>query len=218
MGKADSLRLATFALRLTTCAGYAQQPRLPLVLLIDNFDSFTHNLADYVRQCGAEVTVVRNNAPLPDLESGVFQSVILSPGPQTPRLAGNLPSIVERCVHRLPVLGVCLGHQALGEYFGAALGRAAYPMHGKVSRVVRENDPLFEGLPAAFGVVRYHSLILEGLPPVLESIARTEDGELMALRHRYLPVRGIQFHPEAALTEYGLEMIRNWLNFARVLR
>jgi anthranilate synthase component 2 len=209
--------LAIFAPGSTSCAGYAQQPRLPLVLLIDNFDSFTHNLADYVRQCGAEVTVVRNNAPLPALEGGAFRSVILSPGPQTPRLAGNLMSIIDGCVHRLPVLGVCLGHQALGEYFGASLGRAAYPMHGKVSRVVRESDPLFEGLPEAFGVVRYHSLILGGLPPVLESIARTEGGELMALRHRSLPVRGIQFHPEAALTEYGLEMIRNWLNFARVL-
>ncbi|HEX8531263.1 MAG TPA: aminodeoxychorismate/anthranilate synthase component II, partial [Cytophagales bacterium] len=123
-----------------------------MVLLIDNFDSFTHNLADYVRQCGAEVTVVRNNAPLPDPGSGAFQSVILSPGPQTPRLAGHLMSIVEGYVHRLPVLGVCLGHQALGEYFGAALVRAAYPMHGKVSQVVRESDPLFEGLPRAFGV------------------------------------------------------------------
>ncbi len=190
---------------------------LPLVLLIDNFDSFTYNLADYVRQCGAEVRVVRNNVPLSDLESGAFRSIIFSPGPQTPRLAGNLMSIIDLYVHRLPVLGVCLGHQALGEYFGAALGRAVYPMHGKVSQVIRKNDPLFEGLPATFGVVRYHSLILDGLPPVLESIARTEGGELMALRHRYLPVRGIQFHPEAALTEYGLEMIRNWLNFARVL-
>jgi anthranilate synthase component 2 len=213
----DWPHLGTFAPGLTSRAGYARQPRFPLVLLIDNFDSFTHNLADYVRQCGAEVTVVRNNAPLPDPGSGAFQSVILSPGPQTPRLAGHLMSIVEGYVHRLPVLGVCLGHQALGEYFGAALVRAAYPMHGKVSQVVRESDPLFEGLPRAFGVVRYHSLILESLPPVLEPIARTEGGELRALRHRYLPVRGIQFHPEAALTEYGLEMIRNWLNFARVL-
>ena len=161
---------------------------------------------------------MRNNASLPELASGAFQSLILSPGPQTPQLAGNLMTIIGQYVHRLPVLGVCLGHQALGQYFGASLGRAAQPMHGKVSRVIRRSDALFEGLPESFGVVRYHSLILDELPPVLECIARTEGGELMALRHHSLPVRGIQFHPEAALTEYGLEMIRNWLNFARVLQ
>jgi anthranilate synthase component 2 len=191
-------------------------PNPSLVLLVDNFDSFTYNLADYVRQCGTEVMVVRNNTPLSRLNQYNFDSVILSPGPQTPRQSGNLMAILDLYAPKLPVLGICLGHQAIGEYFGATLKRAAWPMHGKISTLHREDDPIFSGTPACFGVVRYHSLILEELPPALEAIAWTSGGEIMALRHRHLPLRGIQFHPEAALTEYGLQMIRNWLNFARV--
>lgn len=188
-----------------------------MVLLVDNFDSFTYNLADYVRQCGAEVKVVRNNTPLCGLEQYPLKGIILSPGPQTPRQSGNLMAILEQYAGKLPILGICLGHQAIGQYFGATLTRAAYPMHGKISTLLRKGDPIFEAMPSSFEVVRYHSLILQDLPASLESIAWTAGGEIMALRHRHLSLRGIQFHPEAALTQYGLQMILNWLNFARVL-
>ena len=161
--------------------------------------------------------MVRNNTPLAQLEQYSFKAIILSPGPQTPRQSGNLMPILERYAEELPVLGICLGHQAIGEYFGATLKRASYPMHGKISTLIREEDPIFDQMPPSFEVVRYHSLILEDLPHALEAIAWTAGGELMALRHRHLPMRGIQFHPEAALTQYGLQMIRNWLNFARAV-
>lgn len=185
-----------------------------MFLLLDNFDSFTYNLADYLAQCGAEFRVVRNNVPLGEITQASYRGVILSPGPGTPRRAGNLMQVVEHYANTVPVLGICLGHQALGEHFGAALQRAAKPMHGKLSRIDCVPDAIFAGLPATFEVVRYHSLVLGGLPATLETVARTAEGEIMALRHKSLPVRGVQFHPEAALTQHGLKMMNNWLNFA----
>ncbi len=188
---------------------------LRLVLLIDNFDSFTYNLVDYVEQCGETCEVVRNTVSLTGLNMDSFSSIILSPGPQTPRRAGCLMEIINQYIRQKPMLGICLGHQAIGEYFGAQLGRAIRPMHGKLSTIQCQEDPLFADIPANMEVVRYHSLILNHMPPSLETIAQTIDGEVMALRHRELAVRGVQFHPEAALTPQGLEIIRNWLIFAR---
>ncbi|MCU0353234.1 MAG: aminodeoxychorismate/anthranilate synthase component II [Cytophagales bacterium] len=187
-----------------------------MFLLLDNFDSFTHILADYLAQGGAECRVLRNNVPLAEIRRHDYAGVVLSPGPGVPRQAGNLMEVIGHYAGRLPILGICLGHQALGEYFGAALGRAARPMHGKVSRIwCQPDEALFANVPPSVEVVRYHSLVLTRLPDCLQPLAQTENGELMAFRHKTLPVRGIQFHPEAALTECGLQMANNWLNFAR---
>jgi anthranilate synthase component 2 len=187
-----------------------------MVLLLDNFDSFTYNLADYIAQCGVKYRVVRNNADLKEVTSEPYQAVILSPGPQTPQKAGNLMQVVDYYVHKIPVLGICLGHQALGVYFGATLTKAIKPMHGKLSSVICVSDYMFNGLPASTTVVRYHSLILENMPATLETTAFTDQGEIMAFRHCRLPVRGIQFHPEAALTAHGLTIINNWVKFNNI--
>ena len=185
-----------------------------MFLLLDNFDSFTYNLADYLAQCGADFRVVRNDVPLPEIRRETYQGIILSPGPGTPRQAGGLMQVIEHYANTLPMLGICLGHQALGEHFGAKLERAAKPMHGKVSHIKCLPDAVFAGLPATLEVVRYHSLVLQSLPATLETVARTAEGEIMAFRHKSLPIRGVQFHPEAALTQGGLKMRNNWLNFA----
>ena len=185
------------------------------LLLLDNFDSFTFTLADYLRQLGAEVTVRRNDVPLADLHVPKFDGVVLSPGPGTPAAAGVMPDLIAAYLQTVPMLGVCLGHQALGEFFGAAVGRAVRPMHGKVTTMRCDvADPLFAGLPAEQNVTRYHSLIVgEPLPAPLLALAHTigPQSELMALRHRTLPLYGVQFHPEALLTPHGLAMLGNWL-------
>ena len=185
------------------------------LLLLDNFDSFTFTLADYLRQLGAEVTVQRNDVALAALRVPDFDGVVLSPGPGTPAQAGVMPALIEAYHRQLPMLGVCLGHQALGEFFGAAVVRAARPVHGKVSEMRCEpGEALFAGLPATQPVTRYHSLVVrEPLPPQLVALARTTDStaELMALRHRSLPLYGVQFHPEALLTPQGLAMLANWV-------
>ncbi|ALW84038.1 para-aminobenzoate synthase [Hymenobacter sedentarius] len=186
------------------------------LLLLDNFDSFTFTLADYLRQLGAEVLVRRNDVPLVELERLEFDGIVLSPGPGTPAEAGVMPAVIQAYYQRLPMLGVCLGHQALGQFFGARVVRAARPMHGKVAQMLCDTtDPLFAGLPATQLVTRYHSLIVgELLPPELLALAHTTGPtpELMALRHRTLPLYGVQFHPEALLTPHGLAILANWLH------
>ncbi len=191
------------------------------LLLLDNFDSFTHTLADYLRQLGAEVAVHRNNVPLAELQRTAWTGIVLSPGPGVPAAAGVLPAVVAHYHARLPMLGVCLGHQALGEFFGAVLGPAARPMHGKVSDVAwAPGAVLAAGLPPVTPVTRYHSLVLrEPLPPALVALARTTGPgppELMALRHAALPLFGVQFHPEALLTPDGLAMLANWLRVCNI--
>ena len=185
------------------------------LLLLDNFDSFTFTLADYLRQLGAEVLVRRNDVPLAELQALDFDGIVLSPGPGTPAQAGVMPVVIEAFHQRKPMLGVCLGHQALGEFFGGIVVRAARPMHGKVSDMRCDTaDPLFAGLPATQPVTRYHSLILsEPLPAAVLPLAHTTGPplELMALRHRTLPLYGVQFHPEALLTPHGLAILANWL-------
>jgi anthranilate synthase/aminodeoxychorismate synthase-like glutamine amidotransferase len=178
-----------------------------MILLLDNYDSFTYNLADYLRQCHAEVRVLRHDLPLADLLTPAWSGVVLSPGPGTPAQAGHLPEVVRRVAGRIPLLGICLGHQAIGEHFGARLCRARLPMHGKLSRIHTDGKGLFEGQPPVQQVVRYHSLIVEKI----EVSARTDTGEIMAMRHRQWPVESVQFHPEAVLTTFGIDMIANWV-------
>jgi anthranilate synthase/aminodeoxychorismate synthase-like glutamine amidotransferase len=186
------------------------------LLLLDSFDSFTHTLADYLRQLGAEVLVRRNDVPLAELRALTCDGIVLSPGPGSPATAGNLLAVIEAYHQQLPMLGVCLGQQALGQFFGACLRRAARPRHGKVSDIeLLGDDPWLAGLPRRQPVTRYHSLALDThtLPASLLPLAITADAdrELMALRHATLPLYGLQFHPEALLTPHGLQWLANWV-------
>jgi anthranilate synthase/aminodeoxychorismate synthase-like glutamine amidotransferase len=184
---------------------------MPRLLFIDNFDSFSYILIDYLKSAGAEVEVMTNEVHPSDIQSNHFQGLVLSPGPATPAHSGHLMAYLETFVNRLPVLGVCLGHQAIGLHFGLSLDKAITPKHGKTSPVFHHHDPLFKDVPNPFLACRYHSLVLKGHSPDLETIAQTEQGEVMAVKHKTLPVYGVQFHPEALLTENGLQMVKNWV-------
>lgn len=189
-----------------------------MLLLIDNFDSFSHILADLIQQTGEELLILRNDVSLSDLEALDFNGLILSPGPGIPSKSGNLNAIFERYYDKIPVLGVCLGHQAIGEFFGAELVKNAVPTHGKVHQIRKIKQNLcIQDLPEKFQVTRYHSLQLKNLPDCLESILETDSGEIMGIAHRSLPIFGIQYHPEAYLTEYGLELIFGWLKSWKAL-
>ncbi len=183
-----------------------------MLLLIDNFDSFSHMLADLLRQTGEELLVLRNVVSLEEIKKLKFDGLVLSPGPGIPSQAGNLMEILAYYHDKVPVLGVCLGHQAIGEFFGAKLKKNVVPTHGKV-HTVRKVSPhaLTASLPNNFQVTRYHSLQLEDLPEELEVILETEPGEVMGIVHRDLPILGIQYHPEAYLTQFGLELVKGWV-------
>jgi anthranilate synthase component 2 len=183
------------------------------ILLLDNFDSFTYNLLDYLGRVGAVCEVHRNNVSLETLKQENYAGVLLSPGPGKPQEAGNLIEALAYFHQKLPILGVCLGHQAIGGFFGAKLLKAQKPMHGKISKItLTQNSVVFRGLPNQFEVVRYHSLVLSELPDCLEVTALSPEKEVMALEHKFLPICGVQFHPEAALTDFGLQMIQNWVS------
>jgi len=184
-----------------------------LILVIDNFDSFTYNLLDYLGRLEVACEVFRNDITLETLIQKEYKGILLSPGPATPKQAGNLMQILDYYHDKLPVLGVCLGHQAIGEYFGANLDKAQRPMHGKLSEIEILDESIFHNLPQQFKVVRYHSLILKNLPQNLHITAQTKDDykEIMAIEHTNLPIFGVQFHPEAILSEYGLEILENWI-------
>lgn len=188
-----------------------------MVLLLDNFDSFTYNLADYLQQLDVECMVLNNKSTLASIQKLPLRGIVLSPGPETPEKAGCMPEVLSSFYNKLPILGVCLGHQAIGQFFGAQLLRAIKPMHGKISEIKCAEDYLFYGLPEKLKVVRYHSLVLQNLPACLSPIATTSEGELMAIKHNSLPIRGLQFHPEAILTESGLAMLKNWLSFNNIV-
>jgi anthranilate synthase component II len=186
-----------------------------MILMIDNYDSFTWNIVQYLGELGARVQVVRNDeASVDDLIALRPERVVVSPGPCSPNEAGVSLEAIRRFAGRVPVLGVCLGHQAIGQAYGGRVVRAMTLMHGKVSPITHTASGLFEHLPSPFIATRYHSLAVERatLPDCLEVTAWTDDGEIMGLRHRTLAVEGVQFHPESILTEHGHEMLRNFLN------
>jgi anthranilate synthase component 2 len=185
-----------------------------MLLMIDNYDSFTYNLVQYFGELGEEVKVVRNDElEVDDLEALHPARIVLSPGPCTPNQAGISLATIERFKGRVPILGVCLGHQAIGQAFGGKVVHAKTLMHGKVSRIHHEGRGVFAGLPTPYDATRYHSLAIERdtCPAELEVTAWTEDGEIMGVRHRTLPVEGVQFHPESILTQHGHALLRNFL-------
>jgi anthranilate synthase/aminodeoxychorismate synthase-like glutamine amidotransferase len=186
-----------------------------MVLVIDNYDSFTYNLVQYLGELGAEVTVVRNDAGTAESVAAARPDrIVISPGPGRPESAGMTPAVIRRLGETTPLLGVCLGHQAIGAVFGGTIVRASVPMHGKTSTIEHDGRGVFAGLPSPFQASRYHSLVVaeEGLPRELEISARTrEDGTIMGLRHRVWPLHGVQFHPESILTGEGRKILRNFL-------
>ena len=187
-----------------------------MILILDNFDSFTYNLQDYFAQANVTCRIVRNNHDPRDIFAGSYKGIVLSPGPGRPQGAGCMNEVIRYYERTHPVLGICLGHQAIGEYFGAKLVRAAVPMHGKVSTIGVSNDSIFADMPSHLKVVRYHSLILEDLPACLEATAYTDSGEIMAIKHKKWSISGLQFHPEAVLTDNGRQMLHNWVRFYQI--
>ena len=186
-----------------------------MILMIDNYDSFTYNLVQYLGVLGYEVEVRRNDKiTLDEVEKMRPERIVISPGPGTPQSAGITIPIVERFYQRVPILGVCLGHQAIGASFGGQVVRAGRLMHGKTSEISHDGKTIFHNLPDPFSATRYHSLAIdrEGLPDCLEVSAEAEDGEIMGLRHRQYPVEGIQFHPESILTNVGMDILKNFLS------
>jgi anthranilate synthase/aminodeoxychorismate synthase-like glutamine amidotransferase len=190
------------------------------LLMIDNYDSFTYNLVQYLGELGAEVDVVRNDeADIDSLMARAGDGLVISPGPGTPDDAGVSMAAIERFAGEgVPVLGVCLGHQSIGQVYGGRVIRARSIMHGKISTVNHDGKGLFEDLPQDFEATRYHSLVIEesSMPESLEITARTEDQEIMAVRHRTLPVEGVQFHPESIMTGQGKALLGNFLKRCRV--
>jgi anthranilate synthase component 2 len=187
------------------------------VLLVDNYDSFTYNLYQYLGELGTETRVVRNDEVTAEQALQMAgDAVVISPGPGTPDQSGITLELIRKAAGRLPLLGVCLGHQALGQAFGGRVVRAATLMHGKTSEVHHDGRTLFAGLPQPFTATRYHSLIVarDSVPDCLEVSAWTADGTVMGLRHRELPLEGVQFHPESILTTAGKDLLRNFLRLA----
>ncbi|HZD46981.1 MAG TPA: aminodeoxychorismate/anthranilate synthase component II [Acidobacteriaceae bacterium] len=185
-----------------------------MVFVLDNYDSFTYNLVQYMGELGAEMTVRRNDELTPEeVESLHPDRILLSPGPCTPQEAGISIPLIQHFAGKVPILGVCLGHQAIGAAFGGNVVRAPKLMHGKTSEVIHDGRTLFSGIASPMTCTRYHSLIVaeDGLPRQLEITARTEDGIIMGLRHRKYPVEGVQFHPESVLTHDGKQLIKNFL-------
>ena len=185
-----------------------------MILVIDNYDSFTYNLVQYLGELGADIQVVRNDQTTVEaIEKQAPERIVISPGPKTPSEAGICLDVITAFSGRIPILGVCLGHQAIGQAFGGQVIRAPQLMHGKTSEIQHDGKTLFEGLPNPFPATRYHSLIVERetLPACLEVSAYTSDGLIMGLRHREMKVEGVQFHPESILTKAGKQLLGNFL-------
>jgi len=185
-----------------------------MLLVIDNYDSFTYNLVQYLGELGQEVRVVRNDEIAVGEIAGLGPShIVISPGPCTPNEAGISLDVIKTYAGKIPILGVCLGHQSIGQAFGGKIVRAARVMHGKTSQIHHDGKGVFSGLPNPFEATRYHSLLIEraSVPESLEVTARTAEDEIMAVRHRTLPVEGVQFHPESFLTTAGKDLLRNFI-------
>ena len=188
-----------------------------MLLLIDNHDSFTYNLFQYLSELGEEIVVVRNDkTTLEEIDEMKPQRIVISPGPSTPLRAGISNEVIQHFGSTLPILGVCLGHQCVGYSYGATIGQARKIMHGKSSLIYHNDEGVLTRLPNPFSAIRYHSLVVErnGLPDCLEVTAWTDDGEIMGLRHRQYPIEGVQFHPESFMTEVGKDILRNFLNMS----
>ena len=186
-----------------------------MILMIDNYDSFTYNIVQYFYQLGQEVIVKRNDEiTLEDIKNmeGI-DAIVISPGPCTPNEAGISVDVIKEFKGIYPILGVCLGHQSIGQAFGAKIVKAKCLMHGKTSNIYHNEKGLFEGIPNPFKAVRYHSLVIDEktLPEDIEITARSDDGEIMAIEHKKYPIWGVQFHPESILTEYGLKLLENFI-------
>ena len=186
-----------------------------MIVMLDNYDSFTYNLVQYLCELGAEVAVFRNDEiSIQKIEAMQPSHIVISPGPCTPNEAGISLELIAGLAGRVPILGVCLGHQAIGQAFGGRVVRAKQVMHGKTSRIRHDESGIFREIPNGFVATRYHSLVVQrdSLPDCLVVSAESEDGEIMGLRHRSLPVEGVQFHPEALLTEHGHRMLQNFID------
>jgi para-aminobenzoate synthetase component 2 len=185
-----------------------------MIIMIDNYDSFTYNLVQFVGELGEELQVYRNDKiTVEEIERLSPDYLMISPGPCTPNEAGISMDVIRHFAGKIPILGVCLGHQSIGQVFGGKVIRAHRLMHGKTSEVYHDGKTIFEGIPSPFTAARYHSLIVEEetIPDVLEVTARTAEGEIMAIRHREYPIEGVQFHPESIITEHGKQLLRNFL-------
>lgn len=190
-----------------------------MILVIDNYDSFTYNLVQYIQQIGEEIAIVRNDqVTVEDIERLQPDSILLSPGPGNPRTAGICLDVVKRFHQETPILGVCLGHQIIAEAFGGIVKKARQPVHGKVSNIEHDHNGVYANIPSPLQVTRYHSLVVDknSLPSSLGITAQSEDGEIMGIRHKQYRVEGVQFHPEAILTDYGLEMVQNFFKKDKV--
>lgn len=183
-----------------------------MIFLLDNYDSFTYNLYDYLLQLGSDVVVKRNDEiTIAEIENLQPDAIVISPGPGIPKHAGILMQLIHHFHKKIPLLGICLGYQGIGEYFGASVVHAPLPVHGKTSAIVfEEENILFQNIPQKTEVMRYHSLNITNIPSAIKIIAQTQSGEPMALQHECLPIFGMQFHPESILTPYGMQMLRNW--------
>ena len=186
-----------------------------MILLIDNYDSFTYNLVDYFGQLTDDVRIFRNDAiSVAQIEALHPTGIVISPGPGTPNDSGISIEVVRQLGEHIPILGICLGHQCIGQVYGGEIVAGDQPVHGKVSPIKHNGDILFNGLPDPFPATRYHSLIVKRktLPDELQILAETEDGTIMALKHKSYPVTGLQFHPESVLTTHGIQILKNWLD------
>jgi anthranilate synthase/aminodeoxychorismate synthase-like glutamine amidotransferase len=189
-----------------------------MLLVIDNYDSFTYNLVQFLGELGAEPVVRRNDqVTVEEIANGGYRGIVISPGPGEPKGAGISLALIRELGGRMPILGVCLGHQAIGEAFGGRIVRAPRPVHGKASRVKHDGRGIFAGVPEEIEVARYHSLVIEpqSCPDVLEVTAATADGIIMGVRHRSLPIEGVQFHPESVLTSNGMQILSNFVHLCR---
>jgi anthranilate synthase/aminodeoxychorismate synthase-like glutamine amidotransferase len=185
-----------------------------MILMIDNYDSFTYNIVQYLGEMGQDIQVYRNDKITTDEIAAIKPDhLLISPGPCDPELAGVSVETIQRFAGEIPILGVCLGHQSIGHAFGGRIVRADRLMHGKTSPILHDNQGVFAGIPSPFRAIRYHSLVIERgtIPDCLEITAETAEGEIMGVRHKTLPIEGVQFHPESVLTEHGKQLLQNFL-------